>query len=188
MLQRSTFLRPRRTIVIALVSSLVSSSLSAAETNDPQTEKIRLLGGTPPRVVEDVSGQLGNIEIGSNFGLDRDCRPQQVFDYELLTLPQHGEVCYRYESLKVSLATGAGREKCVGRFIMANVIYYQSNDDYIGVDVFQYKALDWSDVVAIVDVNVTIAPRPAGAAGTSPLRSISGESVGRMPKCADPAS
>jgi hypothetical protein len=72
--------------------------------------------------------------------------------------------------------------------VIAKVIYYRSNHNYVGIDKFEYQT-GFMHVISIVDTNLTIIPaKDPQAEGSDSAAVAKFQSTGPVSKCAEPLS
>jgi hypothetical protein len=107
----------------------------------------------------------------------------------LVVPPQHGTICYRLESSPIRYNSDPDRKYCVGKSVISKVLYYRSDDKYVGSDSFEYDAVFMSGISSVVDTRLSIIPanHPHADGPDSPAipKSQAGE---QALKCVEPLS
>jgi len=99
-----------------------------------------------------TSAYTAEIQRINLIGSDYDNGPYTKLYYKIVSVPAHGKL--------TDISVGAGIVQSAPYTLLSpiNIIGYQSDTDYIGMDSFTYQAYDGNSVsnIATVDVNVAI--------------------------------
>ncbi|MBV8770675.1 MAG: hypothetical protein JO094_17475 [Hyphomicrobiales bacterium] len=179
----------------------ISLTFMAAHVNaDPilyktRNSEIQFIDGNPRKIlIHTVSPAQQNVRILGRSFTDDQCRVTRLANYEVITAPVNGSVCYREETLTMSMAPfGNPDGRCLGHPALARVVYYIPHGAFQGQDTFQYALIGANhQVISIADVDITLTPARSSSrhpnAENSSESNIPPKETGAMARCLDPIS
>jgi hypothetical protein len=160
-----------------------------------KNSEILFVDGKPRRIlIHTISAPQKDIGILGRSFIDSECHVIGLANYNVITPPVNGSVCYREESQAVTVQPFGNRDgHCLGTPALTRVVYYRPSGAYLGQDGFQYALMDAKrQPISIADVDVTLTklrgPSRQPAAATPPESATIQQKPGPMPRCADPVS
>ncbi len=160
-----------------------------------KNSEILFIDGKPRRIIIHTnSAPQKDIRILGRSFTDSECHVIGLANYDVITPPVNGAVCYREETQTITVQPFGNRDgHCLGTPALTRVVYYRPSGAYLGQDAFQYALMDAKrQPISIADVDVTLTqprgPSRQPAAKTSPEAATIQQNPGPMPRCADPVS